>query len=459
MARVTEIRDMAEKLLASEAEYEPSINESLEQIYILLRNTIMRGCYDLCKYKIFWSSRANVLVASAIKARSGIVLSYSKNSHGESGYIISDLSAIKNCEIVKDGKKVELDFLALLAESKRRRELWQERLPLIAQNLVKEIKAALKNASGKFYGIPGEKFLGMGETNPLSASFDLDGRAIDYRDLTKTQWQELEQAVGELISHGTVKMNCNGLNINRMPSHEPSDSLFDYADYYTKYDKITPKLQEVFDEIVANLIFFPREWQVYCLYPVRALVYKIKKKSKVSYALSNSRHLLSLYGMIEEKFPGLTITSCEFEDSVCQREVPGTPKRWLEFSYTVDVDSQKLEGYKEQLVTEVLIAKIKACNVQTIAESMAKRLLSEVDDEILANFALRKIEGIGYPDTISWHKVSDFIPDMSDALGSLTVSLSDVIDDEWVASIVAQISSLTDGLIEARGLRNLILNL
>ena len=388
---------------------EKCIKDTLSRIYKELEAEIYNGCGNnffksVCVSNHFLSDPD---VSDAITQHYGLELAIDSDVYSGDYIHILPQSKIKLCTIYDPQKQrtLELDFPALLQEDQNRALFWKTNLLILAKQTIDHCRKSLEENPHNYYGIPWQTY--VCDANHHNAFHDqyinFSNLEISYDNLNRRQREELENTMNQLIAHARVEIDkdCEPffsnlwIKISKDPEKILNEPYFDYADFYQKYEKITPQLQKHFDHIAKHLDTPSAESQFLTLSADQKLTYWFSTSDGPDYDIVQKATIKNpsaatclLPSFLETVYPGLKITTMLFKHenyhsfAHCGNRVHRTKQR-IEFTYEVTRPDCQIARNALHIAEE--IDKIKISGHYRAGRELIKQVLVLIDRYIEQN--------------------------------------------------------------------------
>lgn len=302
---------------------------------------------------------SNPDISDTITERYGLEIAIDSDIHSGDYIHILSQSKIKLCTVYDPQRQqtLELDFPALFQEDQKRALFWKTNLPIFAKQTIDYCRKSLEENPYNYYGIPLQTYIV--DANHHNAFHDqyisFNNLKISYDNLNRRQREDLENIMNQLVAHACIEIDkdCEPffsklwIKFSKEPKKILSEPYFDYADFYQKYEKITPQLQKHFDHIAKHLDIPSAESQFLTLSADQKLTYWFSTSDGPDYdimqqvTIKNSPAATCLLpSFLETVYPGLKITAMLFKHdnyhsfAHCGNRIHRTKQR-IEFTYEV----------------------------------------------------------------------------------------------------------------------------
>lgn len=387
-----------------------SASKLLSRVYKALSDKIYASCGLEDSIELFLSSHELRFAFGALGAAIRKVFQESCGLHISSEncvndcYLKLDLSGkAKICEGVDEEEKLTtLDYPALLDENRRRRKCWEENLPVLAKQVINITKECLEVMPNKHYGVKQtlpiwQHCISEGQEqirNPFDdGEFSVGDIVVKWNNLTAHQFSDLTEEMNKVFSGGRISIELFSgrayVTVTRQPERKIENPYYNYWEFYSMYDRVTPELQAVFDMIADDVCFPTAAAQVRCLAPQRKLIFQSWRKDKLDYntleTIKDEIHEQHLITSLNKKLRGIRVTDMKFRYDT--REVKISEFSYhtrteyinhrVEFEVEIDEtsDNPLVQG---QLKLEKAIEDIKEQQVPYIADQLIDMVVSNV---------------------------------------------------------------------------------
>lgn len=405
--RINALREQYRKSISKQQKGEiQQASEAKTEAAIILERTdlLLRNMYDVLYRKIYTSCGLespvslpliNGDVFSHDASRKRAIQQLFKEKSGleiqetlPRCYVHLHLSdEVKTCTVsLPENWRTTLNFPVLVAENARRLRLWATHFDETVKHAIDRIEASLEAMSYKHYGTPRTVFLRHPDGTTPFSSLQVGNMKVKYYSLSSSQIGEFITAVNHRISHAEVVVKRGDafsfdVLIRRKPGSPVPNAYFDYGQFCSTYDVLTPGLQDVLDAIARKIKFADAIYQIQNLMISRKAFYRIESQNEIELDFIINGllvyHQETLVDALQKSIPGIQICHVDIKH-MYPDEGERTGYFQIIFDVRIDETAQKYDKrVQQQLQVENLINNIKKRRVQYIAKGIIKQALDD----------------------------------------------------------------------------------